>query len=99
MSVKLTQICFNHGPYHLARLGAVVKQCRKRNWDVFSIELARSEEEYPWKTNVEQFPCEIISVINDHPLEKARISDLIWKLISILNQSVPDVSCHHSKWI
>lgn len=76
MSVKLTQICCNYSPYHLARSEGLVNRCKDKKWEIFGIELARSEEEYPWQTQAEEFPCEIISVINDCPLEKSKPTDL-----------------------
>jgi 1,2-diacylglycerol 3-alpha-glucosyltransferase len=90
MPFKLTKIIANYGPYHLARIEAVFQQCKLKNWEVFGIELARSEEEYPWQTKAENFPCDIISVINDCTLEKANKNQLFFKLLAILNQTSPD---------
>jgi 1,2-diacylglycerol 3-alpha-glucosyltransferase len=91
MSLKLTKICANYGPYHLARIAAVAQQCKTRNWEVFGIELARTEEEYPWQTEAKDFPCEIISVINDSSLEKTKLTRLLVALISTLDRTNPDV--------
>jgi 1,2-diacylglycerol 3-alpha-glucosyltransferase len=91
MQFKLTKICANYGPYHLARIEAVAQQGKSKQWKVFGIELARAEEEYPWQTESKNFPCEIISVINDCPLEKTKLNQLLFKLISTLNQTAPDV--------
>lgn len=91
MQIKLATIVANHGPYHLARIEATFKQLQAKNWKVFGIELARSEAEYPWETQPDKFPCQIISVIDDRPLENAGFRLLFSNLISILNQTSPDV--------
>lgn len=90
MSVKLTQVCCNYGPYHLARIEGLVNRCKDKKWEIFGIELSRSEEEYPWQIKVDQLPCEIISLIHNFSLEKSKFSDLIGKLISVLNRTTPD---------
>jgi len=91
MSLKLTKICANYGPYHLARIAAVVQQCQTIKWEVFGIELARTEEEYPWQTEAKDFPCEIISVISDSPLEQTKLTRLLFATISTLDRTAPDV--------
>ncbi|MBD2445492.1 glycosyltransferase family 4 protein [Dolichospermum sp. FACHB-1091] len=89
-SSQIAILFANYGPYHIARVASTYHACKSRGWNVFGIQLARSEEEYPWQTQAEQFPCEIISVINDCPLEKSKPTDLFGKLISLLNQTNPD---------
>ncbi|MBD2666126.1 glycosyl transferase group 1 [Richelia sinica FACHB-800] len=89
--LKIAILFANYGPYHLARLKAAYQAYSSQRSTVVGIELARCEEEYPWQTQAEQFPCELISVINDCPLEKAKFSQLLAKLISILNQTSPEV--------
>ena len=91
MPFKLTKICASYGPYHLARIAAVVQHCQAKKWEVFGIELARTEEEYPWQTESNSFPCEIVSVMNDTPLEKTNFLQLLSKLVTTLNQTNPDV--------
>ncbi|MBD2292367.1 glycosyltransferase family 4 protein [Anabaena sphaerica FACHB-251] len=88
--MKLATIFTNYGPYHVARLEVAFKKLKAKKWELFGIELARYEEEYPWQIKTENFPCKIISVINNSPLEKADFTDLIYRLISILNQTCPD---------
>lgn len=89
-NLQIAILFANYGPYHLARVASAYHACKSRGWNLFGIELARSEEEYPWQTQAEQFPCDIISVINDCPLEKSKPTDLFRKLISLLNQTNPD---------
>ncbi|MHC5939562.1 glycosyltransferase family 4 protein [Nostoc sp.] len=80
----------NYGPYHLARLEAAYNKFKDQEWEIFGLELTRTEEEYPWQIQVEKFPCKIISVIKDYPLEKAKFIPLLYKLILLLNQTSPD---------
>lgn len=89
-NIQIAILFANYGPYHLARVASAYYACKSRGWNLFGIELARTEEEYPWQTQAEQFPCDIISVINDCPLEKSKPIDLFRKLISLLNQTNPD---------
>ncbi|MBD2209711.1 glycosyltransferase family 4 protein [Nostoc linckia FACHB-104] len=90
MLFKLTKICANYGPYHLARLEYAYNKFKAKEWEVFGLELARYEEEYPWQIQVTKSQCKIISVINDCTLEKAKFIRLLYKLISVLNQTSPD---------
>jgi glycosyltransferase involved in cell wall biosynthesis len=61
-----------------------------KGWNVCGIELARSENEYPWKTKLDEIPFPIYSAINDVPLETVKFRDLFTKLIALLNQNNPD---------
>ncbi len=90
MSFKVTKICTSFGPYHLARIDAFVRHCQARNWEVFGIELARAEEEYPWQTESKYFPCEIISVIDDSTLEKTKLTRLVGNILATLDRTKPD---------
>jgi 1,2-diacylglycerol 3-alpha-glucosyltransferase len=91
MAFNVAKICANYGPYHLARMAAFASQCKARQWQVFGIELARNEEEYPWETEVKDFPCEIVSVVNDTTLEKTNFFRLLFQLITTLNKTNPNV--------
>lgn len=81
----------NYGPYHLARLKSLHQTCQKMNWQLVGIELARSEADYKWNTQIDNFPCEIISVIENKSLESASFTEVVSSLISILNRIRPDV--------
>ncbi len=89
--LKIAILFTNYGPYHLARVQAAHHACSSREWTLFGIELARLEKEYPWITQPDEFPCQIISVIDDRALECAKFSLLFSKLISIFNETSPDV--------
>jgi 1,2-diacylglycerol 3-alpha-glucosyltransferase len=90
MAFKIAKICANFGPYHLARIAAVARQCEAKGWQVVGIELARAEEEYPWETAAQDFPCEIISIVNDSSLEKTKLNRLVVETIATLNRTAPD---------
>ncbi len=80
----------NYGPYHVARVKAAYYAAQTKGWNVCGIELARSENEYPWKTKLDEIPFPIYSAINDVPLETVKFRDLFTKLIALLNQNNPD---------
>ena len=81
----------NYGPYHLARISSFNDACSGLDWDVLGIELARTELEYPWTSQPEDFSCKILSVIKDKPLERAGFGQLLSNLIAVLHQKNPDV--------
>ncbi|MEA5516917.1 glycosyltransferase [Nodularia sp. UHCC 0506] len=88
--LKIAILFANYGPYHIARLASVYQSGKSKGCNVFGIELARSEVEYPWETQLDKFPGKIHSVIDDIPLEKVNCIHLFRKLISVLNQTSPD---------
>ncbi|WP_414550967.1 glycosyltransferase family 4 protein [Anabaena sp. CCY 0017] len=88
--LKIAILFANYGPYHIARLASAYHTGKSRGCNVFGIELARSEVEYPWETQLDKFPGQIHSVIDDIPLEKVNCIHLFRKLISVLNQTSPD---------
>jgi 1,2-diacylglycerol 3-alpha-glucosyltransferase len=82
----------SYGPYHLARIkalsslaDALLKQ------PVTAIELARSQDQYPWETNIDNLCFSIVSVIPDQSLEDTNIFRLLWELNAILNEYNPNV--------
>jgi glycosyltransferase involved in cell wall biosynthesis len=89
-NLQIAILFANYGPYHLARVASAYHACKSRGWNLFGIELARSEKEYPWKTKLDEIPFPIYSAINDIPLETVKFTDLSRKLISLLNQTNPD---------
>ena len=64
----------NYGLYHVARVKAAYYAAQTTGWNVCGIELARSENEYPWKTKLDEIPFPIYSAINDVPLETVMLS-------------------------
>jgi glycosyltransferase involved in cell wall biosynthesis len=89
-NLQIAILFANYGPYHLARVKAAYYAAQTKGWNLFGIELARSEKEYPWKTKLDEIPFPIYSAINDIPLETVKFTDLSRKLISLLNQTNPD---------
>ena len=87
---KIAILFANYGPYHIARVKAAYYAAQTKGWNVCGIELARSENEYPWKTKLDEIPFPIYSAINDVPLETVKFRDLFTKLIALLNQNNPD---------
>lgn len=90
-NLQIAILFANYGPYHIARVASAYHACKSRGWNVFGIELARSEEEYPWEIQVDKFPGQIHSVIDNLPLESAKFSHLFGKFIFLLNRTCPDV--------
>ncbi|WP_017719608.1 glycosyltransferase [Kamptonema formosum] len=90
--MKKIALLFSHyGPYHLARIESLFNRCQESQWEVVGIELARSEGEYPWKTQLTNFPFPIVSLFKDRDLEKTRLDQLIWHLYVTLSQIQPDI--------
>jgi 1,2-diacylglycerol 3-alpha-glucosyltransferase len=81
----------NYGPYHFARLDALHNVCNQRTWHAIGIEMARSEADYAWTTNIENLPYDFISVIPDRPVEAVNLFHLSTKLFPILARVNPDV--------
>ncbi|MBE9199420.1 MULTISPECIES: glycosyltransferase [unclassified Nodularia (in: cyanobacteria)] len=90
-NLQIAILFANYGPYHIARVASAYHACKSSGCNVFGIELARSEVEYPWEIQLDKFPGQIHSVIDDVPLEKVKFSHLFGKLISLLNRTCPDV--------
>lgn len=79
----------NYGPYHLARLNSAYKHCKQRGWGTVGIELFRSEIEYPWQTQIQDFP--IVSVVENEQHKQAGLRQLIPRLYAILSEINPDI--------
>ncbi len=89
--LKIAVVFTNYGPYHIARVSALYQHCHRIGWDVVGIELARSEAEYAWKTNLKNIPFPLISVIKDRQREEVNNYYLLPKLYSFLTKIKPDV--------
>ena len=79
----------NYGPYHLARLNSAYKYCQQMGWSTVGIELFRSEIEYAWQTQIQDFP--IVSVVENQRYKQAGLRQLIPRLYAILAEINPDV--------
>jgi 1,2-diacylglycerol 3-alpha-glucosyltransferase len=91
MSLKVAILFCNYGPYHLARIQGFFDGIRACAWQVIGIELARSEEEYPWRTNIDCLPFPIHSVIQHQTVEQTASLELCLRLRKLLHQINPDV--------
>jgi 1,2-diacylglycerol 3-alpha-glucosyltransferase len=91
MSLRVALLFCNYGPYHLARIQGFHDRAQSQNWQVTGIELARSEEEYPWQTNIDTFPFPIYSVIQHQTVEQTSSLELSLQLHKLLQQVNPDV--------
>ena len=89
--VTVALLFVNYGPYHFERLSALDQRCQQIGWHAIGIEIARSEAEYAWTTNIEQLPYDFMSVIPDRPLESVSLPSLMIKLFTVLAQVNPDV--------
>lgn len=88
--LKVAVLFVNFGPYHLARLAAFKKLCDRQHWQMIGIELARSDQVYQWRTQLDAFPGELHSVF-DCSLQAVSSWTAIQKLLAQLNQLQPDV--------
>ena len=91
MNTKLGILFTNLGPYHLARIEASAQYFQKNQIEIVAVELAQSEEIYPWKTKRENYNFPIISVIRDKGLARTSFFDLCLNLVYLLNEVNPDV--------
>ncbi|MBR8830454.1 MAG: UDP-N-acetylglucosamine--peptide N-acetylglucosaminyltransferase GtfA subunit [Chroococcopsis gigantea SAG 12.99] len=91
MILKIGTLFSNYGPYHLARLESLVKLAQYSHLEISALELARSEEEYPWVTELEKYNFSVISVIKNKTLEKTHTIELLLKLNKILDKLNLDV--------
>jgi 1,2-diacylglycerol 3-alpha-glucosyltransferase len=83
-------LCLSYGPYHFARLNETHRQFQKIGWSICGLELARSEADYAWKTDVKQAECSFVSVTQNH-LQDLKLTELIPALYKALDQINPDV--------
>lgn len=91
--MKVALLFSNYGPYHLARIVGVQQCFQQQNeqWEVVGIELARSETEYPWQSQIDHLPFPIHSVLPDRKVEQVPLIKLLQQLYRILDQVQPDV--------
>jgi glycosyltransferase involved in cell wall biosynthesis len=83
-------LCVSYGPYHFARLNETHHHFQQFGWRACGMELARSEADYAWKTDVEQAECPFVSVSQKH-LQDLKLTELVPALFEALHQVNPDV--------
>ena len=89
--MKLGLLFSSYGPYHIARLESLKNNDSVLKGQVTGIELARSQELYPWRTKVDNLTYPIISVIQEQSLEQTKLIQIVGKLIKVLNQVEPEL--------
>jgi glycosyltransferase involved in cell wall biosynthesis len=89
--MKVALLFLNYGPYHLARLAAATRECRKLGWEVVGIELARLQAEYDWRTGDAERAAPVFTVAAGGPLESVPYARLIRGLRRQLSEVSPDV--------
>ncbi|MEA5503155.1 glycosyltransferase family 4 protein [Halotia wernerae UHCC 0503] len=89
MNINIGILFSNYGPYHIARIEGLVDSSQKLQNQIFAIELARSEEQYPWNIKINNLNFSFVSVIQDQSLEKTNIFHLLKKLNDVLNAVNP----------
>lgn len=87
---KIALLFVNYGPYHLARLERFQQQCHLQGWSAIGIELTRSDVDYAWTTDLENFSGSVISVLGEQPIERVDFPELVRKLYAILSNVQPD---------
>lgn len=88
--IKTVGILFsNYGPYHIARIESLQKYHQTYNLNITGIELARSQEIYPWQAKIDNLKFPIISAVQANSLEQTKLTLLIHKLWQILNRINP----------
>lgn len=91
MSKKIALLFSSYGPYHIARLKSIGNYFHDTQYKVTGIELARSQQEYPWKTQINNLSFQIVSVIKKQPLEQIKIHNLIQNIYLTLQEVRSDV--------
>ncbi len=91
MNTNIGILFTNLGPYHLSRIEACVKYFQKYKMNIIAIELARSQEEYPWQAKREDYNFPIFSIVQNTVLEKINFFHLLFKVNYGLNKINPDV--------
>lgn len=89
MIKKIGILFSNYGPYHIARIESLQKYHQVYNLNITGIELARSQEIYPWQAKIDNLKFPIISTVEAQSLEQTKITLLIKKLWQILDQINP----------
>jgi 1,2-diacylglycerol 3-alpha-glucosyltransferase len=93
MNVKIGIVFASLGPYHFSRIEGSVNYFQKCKYqaDVIAIELAQSQEIYPWQTKRDDYDFSIISIIKNKALEKVNIFRLFLEINYIFRKINPNV--------
>ena len=93
MTVKIGIVFASLGPYHFSRIEGCANYFQKHKYpaEVIAIELAQSQERYPWQAKRDDYRFPIISIIKNKTLEKVNIFGLFFKVNYIFTKINPDV--------
>lgn len=89
--MKIAILFINYGPYHLARIKASQKLFKQVLLDVIGVELSRSDSEYAWKTDSQNFSVPIVSIFDEEYHENFNLNQKFLKVNATLSHLNPDV--------
>jgi 1,2-diacylglycerol 3-alpha-glucosyltransferase len=89
--MRLAILFINYGPYHLARIESCYELFKKNGWDVVGIEIARSDNVYSWRTNIQNFHIPIFSIFGNTRNESVSFKQIYNHTATTLSQIKPDV--------
>ncbi|MEM9273619.1 MAG: glycosyltransferase [Cyanobacteria bacterium P01_F01_bin.143] len=89
--MKIGLLFSSYGPYHIARLESLKKINSIQVNQFMGIELARSQELYPWQTRIDNLSFPIVSIIKGQSLEQIKLVFLLKKLLKVLNKVNPEI--------
>ena len=97
---KILLLQTKHGPYHIARLEAIVDCMKNLSWEVKSVELSRQSLQYKWVNDITDQKA-IISLLKDKVPEDVSFFSLSQQLLNTLRKIEPDVVviAGYGKWI
>jgi 1,2-diacylglycerol 3-alpha-glucosyltransferase len=84
-------VCFtNFGPYHLARLRATALRLRERGSQLIAVEIASTEQRYPWRQSRSDEPFKWITLFPGRMLETITAGNCRAAMTEVLDQENPD---------
>lgn len=89
--LKIAVIFTNYGPYHIARVSSLYKECKLIGWEAIGIEIGRYEKTYEWRADIQDIPFKLISIVNDKPWTDVKFQELFARINRSLTEINPDV--------
>ena len=90
--MKRVSVCFtNFGPYHLARLRALAHRLAEGGDRLLAIELADSEQRYPWKRQAGSEPFDWVTLFQGRAMEQISGDECRRAMFEVLDRETPDV--------
>ncbi|MBO3459260.1 glycosyltransferase family 4 protein [Aetokthonos hydrillicola Thurmond2011] len=91
MNISIGILFSSYGPYHIARVKGLVNSPQMLHKEIVAIEVARFQQEYPWKTKINNLGFSVVSVVQEQALEKSKTVELFQKLNHVLKTVNPSV--------